>query len=97
VAYILQGKVLGLSKIPRIVDLFAWWLQLQEQLPRQIASFIGEVLHPQWVAVVIEGQHLCSLTRGVKKHDASMTTSTMLGAFRDSPTTRQEFFHHIKR
>jgi GTP cyclohydrolase IA len=97
VAYIPHGKVVGLSKIPRIVDLFARRLQLQEQLTRQIACFIDEVLHPLGVAVVIEGQHLCSLIRGVKKHDSSMTTSTMLGAFHDNPTTRQEFFYHIKR
>jgi GTP cyclohydrolase IA len=97
VAYIPQNKVVGLSKIPRIVDLFARRLQLQERLTRQIANFINEVLQPQGVAVVMEGQHLCSLMRGVKKHDSNMTTSTMLGVFHDNSTTRQEFFQHIQR
>jgi GTP cyclohydrolase IA len=97
VAYIPQDKVVGLSKIPRIVDLFARRLQLQERLTRQIANFIDEVLQPQGVAVVIEGQHLCSLMRGVKKHDSSMTTSTMLGVFHHNPVTRQEFLQHIRR
>jgi GTP cyclohydrolase I len=95
VAYIPQNKVVGLSKIPRIVDLFARRLQLQERLTRQIANFINEVLQPQGVAVVMEGQHLCSLMRGVKKHDSSMTTSVMLGKFHDNPTTRQEFLQHV--
>lgn len=97
VAYIPQGKVVGLSKIPRIVDLFARRFQIQERLTRQIASFIDEVLQPQGVAVVIEGQHLCSMMRGVEKHDSSMTTSVMLGTFRNEPTTRQEFFQHLQR
>jgi GTP cyclohydrolase I len=97
VAYIPQNKVVGLSKIPRIVDLFARRLQLQERLTHQIASFINVVLQPQGVAVVLEGQHLCSLMRGVKKHDSNMTTSTMLGVFHNNPMTRQEFFQHIKR
>ena len=97
VAYIPQGKVVGLSKIPRIVDMFARRLQLQEQLTRQIANFIDAVLHPQGVAVVIEGQHMCSLMRGVKKHDASMTTSAMLGVFQDNAVTRQEFMQHLHR
>lgn len=97
VAYIPQGKVVGLSKIPRIVDMFARRLQLQEQLTRQIANFIDAVLHPQGVAVVIEGQHMCSLMRGVKKHDSSMTTSAMLGVFQDNAVTRQEFMQYLQR
>lgn len=97
VAYIPQGKVVGLSKIPRIVDVFARRLQIQERLTRQIANFIDEVLHPEGVAVVIEGQHMCSMMRGVKKHDPGMTTSTMMGVFHDNPTTRQEFLQHIQR
>jgi GTP cyclohydrolase IA len=97
VAYIPQGKVVGLSKIPRIVDLFARRFQVQERLTRQIASFIDEVVRPQGVAVVIEGQHLCSMMRGVEKHDSRMTTSVMLGAFRSEPVMRQEFFQHIQR
>jgi GTP cyclohydrolase I len=97
VAYIPQGTVVGLSKIPRIVDMFARRLQLQEQLTRQIANFIDEVLQPQGVAVVIEGQHMCSLMRGVRKHDSSMTTSAMLGVFHDNAATRQEFMQHLQR
>jgi len=97
VAYIPQGKVVGLSKIPRIVDVFARRLQIQERLTRQIANFIDEVLHPEGVAVVIEGQHMCSMMRGIKKHDPGMTTSTMMGVFHDNPTTRQEFLQHIQR
>lgn len=97
VGYIPQGKVIGLSKIPRIVDMFARRLQLQEQLTHQIANFIDAVLHPQGVAVVIEGQHMCSLVRGVKKHDSSMTTSTMLGVFHNNFAMRQEFWQHLGR
>jgi GTP cyclohydrolase IA len=97
VAYIPQNKVVGLSKIPRIVDLFARRLQLQERLTHQVANFINEVLKPQGVAVVMEGQHLCSLMRGVKKHDSNMTTRTMLGVFHHNPTTRKEFFQHLQR
>ncbi len=97
VAYIPQGKVVGLSKIPRIVDVFARRLQVQERLTRQIANFIDEVLHPEGVAIVIEGQHMCSMMRGVKKHDPSMTTSTMIGVFHDNSRTRQEFLQHIQR
>jgi len=97
VAYIPRDKVVGLSKIPRIVDLFARRFQVQERLTRQIANFIDEVLNPEGVAVVVEGQHMCSMMRGVKKHDSSMTTSTMLGVFHDNPTTRQEFLQHIQR
>jgi GTP cyclohydrolase I len=97
VAYIPRRKVVGLSKIPRIVDVFARRLQLQERLTHQIANFMDEVLNPEGVAVVIEGQHMCSMMRGVKKHDSSMTTSTMLGVFHDNPTTRHEFLQHIRR
>lgn len=97
VAYIPSGKVIGLSKIPRIVDMFARRLQVQERLTRQIADFLHEVLHPQGVAVVVEGLHMCSMTRGVMKNDARMTTSAMLGAFRKSAVTRQEFLDNISR
>ncbi|MCU0486888.1 MAG: GTP cyclohydrolase I FolE, partial [Anaerolineales bacterium] len=75
VAYLPKGHVLGLSKIPRIVDMFARRLQVQERMTRQIAEFIDEILHPMGVAVVIEGLHLCATMRGVKKRDARMTTS----------------------
>jgi len=97
VAYIPRNKVVGLYKIPRIVDVFARRLQLQERLTHQIANFMDEVLNPEGVAVVIEGRHMCSMMRGVKKHDSSMTTSTMLGVFHDNPTTRHEFLQHIQR
>jgi GTP cyclohydrolase I len=97
VAYIPRGKVLGLSKIPRVVDLFSRRLQLQERLTRQIADFINELLDPHGVAVVVEGLHLCAMMRGVQKHEARMTTSTMLGAFRTSIATRQEFLDNISR
>jgi GTP cyclohydrolase I len=97
VAYLPKGKIIGLSKIPRIVDLFAHRLQIQERMTRQIAEFIDELLHPLGVAVVIEGLHLCATMRGVKKHDARMTTSSMFGLFRKSIATRQEFLDNISR
>lgn len=97
VAYFPKGKVIGLSKIPRIVDLFSRRLQLQERMTRQIADFIEELLDPHGVAVVVEGIHLCAMMRGVQKHEARMTTSAMLGAFMTSIATRQEFLDNISR
>lgn len=97
VAYIPDGKVLGLSKIPRIVDMYARRLQVQERMTRQIADFLRDLLKPQGVAVVVEAVHLCSMMRGVKKHDARMTTSAMHGAFRANLATRQEFLDNISR
>lgn len=97
VAYIPRGRVIGLSKIPRIVDMFARRLQVQERMTRQIGDFINELLHPQGVAVVVEALHLCSMIRGVKKHDSRMTTSTMLGAFRTDLAMRMEFLDNISR
>jgi GTP cyclohydrolase I len=97
VAYIPAGKVLGLSKIPRVVDMYARRLQVQERMTRQIADFLRDLLKPQGVAVVIEAMHLCSMMRGVKKHDARMTTSAMHGAFRANLATRQEFLDNISR
>jgi len=97
VAYLPRERVLGLSKIPRIVDMFARRLQVQERMTRQIADFIDELLNPYGVAVVVEGLHLCATMRGVKKHDARMITSTMLGAFRKSLATREEFLANISR
>jgi len=97
VAYLPSGRVIGLSKIPRIVDLYARRLQVQERLTRQIADFLNEVLQPRGVAVVVEALHLCTMMRGVKKHDARMTTSAMHGAFRSSLATRQEFLDNISR
>jgi GTP cyclohydrolase I len=97
VAYIPDGKVIGLSKIPRIVEMFARRLQVQERMTQEIAEFLDETLHPLGVAVVAEGLHMCAAMRGVKKANARMTTSAMLGVFRDNQTTRQEFFQHISR
>ncbi|HVN16254.1 MAG TPA: GTP cyclohydrolase I FolE [Anaerolineales bacterium] len=97
VAYIPDGKVIGLSKIPRIVDMYARRLQVQERMTRQIADFLSDLLKPQGVAVVVEGMHLCSMMRGVKKHDARMTTSAMHGSFRTNHATRQEFLENIAR
>jgi GTP cyclohydrolase I len=97
VAYIPDGKVLGLSKVPRIVDVYARRLQVQERMTRQIADFLRDLLKPQGVAVVVEALHLCSMMRGVKKHDARMTTSAMHGAFRANLATRQEFLDNISR
>jgi GTP cyclohydrolase I len=97
VAYIPQGKVIGLSKIPRIVDLFARRLQVQERMTHQIADFVCEAINPLGAGVVVEALHLCSMMRGVKKHDARMTTSTMIGTFRSNPATRQEFLDSISR
>ena len=97
VAYIPNGKVIGLSKIPRIVDMYARRLQIQERMTRQIADFIQETLEPHGVAVVVEAMHLCAMMRGVKKHDARMTTSAMHGTFRANMATRQEFLDNISR
>ena len=97
VAYIPRGKVIGLSKIPRLVDLFARRFQVQERMTCQIAEIISELLNPHGVAVVLEAVHLCSMMRGVKKHDARMTTSAMHGAFRNSSAARQEFLDSISR
>lgn len=97
VAYVPNGKVVGLSKIPRIVEMFARRLQVQERMTVQIADFIDEHLQPAGVAVVAEGMHLCSVMRGVKKANASMITSAMRGVFRDDQKTRAEFMAHIGR
>ena len=97
VAYLPDGKVIGLSKIPRIVDVFAHRLQVQERMTRQIADFINEALMPKGVAVVVEALHLCTMMRGVKKQNARMTTSAVHGAFRKNLGTRQEFLDNISR
>jgi GTP cyclohydrolase I len=97
VAYIPDGKVVGLSKIPRIVEMFARRLQVQERMTVQIAEFIDKHLAPRGVAVVAEGMHMCGVMRGVKKANASMVTSAMRGIFRDDPKTRAEFMAHIDR
>jgi len=97
VGYIPNGRVIGLSKIPRIVEMYARRLQIQEQMTRQIAEFIQRVLRPQGVGVVVEGFHLCAAMRGVKKANARMVTSAMLGTFKRMQSTRHEFLANIGR
>jgi GTP cyclohydrolase I len=96
VAYLPKGRLIGLSKIPRIVDVFARRLQIQERLTTQIANTLNDLLHPLGVAVVIEAYHLCIAMRGVEKQHAFATTSCMLGAFRTHRETRQEFIDLLK-
>ena len=97
VAYLPFGKVLGLSKIPRVVDMFARRLQVQERMTCQIADFLNDALHPRGVAVVVEGAHLCSMMRGVRKANARMVTSAVIGGFKSDARTRSEFFEHIRK
>lgn len=97
VAYLPHEKVIGLSKIPRIVEMYARRLQVQERMTRQIAELIDQVLNPHGVAVIVEGSHMCSMMRGVKKEHARMITSAMLGSFKESEKTRNEFLNHVKR
>ena len=96
VAYIPNGKVLGLSKVARIVDMYARRLQIQENLSRQIAEAIQQVTSALGVAVVIEAQHMCMMMRGVEKQNSAMITSVMLGEFRENAATRSEFLSLIK-
>jgi GTP cyclohydrolase I len=96
VAYIPNGKVLGLSKVARIVDMFARRLQIQENLSRQIADAVQKVTNALGVAVVIEAQHMCMMMRGVEKQNSSMVSSVMLGEFRENPATRAEFLELIR-
>jgi GTP cyclohydrolase I len=95
VAYIPDRRIVGLSKIPRLVDLFARRLQVQERMTKEIATTMMEKLSPRGVAVVIEARHLCMVMRGVEKQHSFMTTSHMLGAFRDAQSTRMEFMNLI--
>ena len=95
VAYIPKKKVIGLSKIPRIVEVYARRLQVQERMTVQIANFLNDTLNPKGVAVVVNGYHLCMAMRGVRKSDANMLTSSMLGAFRKDERTRSEFLSLI--
>ena len=97
VAYIPNGKVLGLSKVPRIVDMFARRLQVQERLTVQIAETIQEAIDPRGVGVVIEANHACMSSRGVHKHGASLVTSRMIGVFKDDPVIRSEFLASIRQ
>jgi len=96
VAYLPTGKVLGLSKIARIVDMYARRLQIQERLTKQIADAIQVAVNPRGVAVVIEAKHLCMMMRGVEKQNSVMATSSMLGLFRENISTRSEFLNLIK-
>jgi GTP cyclohydrolase IA len=96
VAYMPGRKIVGLSKIPRLVEMFSRRLQVQERLTTQIAGTINEVLQPRGVAVVMEAVHLCMLMRGVEKQNSKAITSAMLGSFRDRPETRAEFMDLIK-
>ena len=97
VAYVPNGKVIGLSKIPRLVDMFARRLQVQERLTRQIGDAIEEAIQPQGVAVILEAQHLCMMMRGVEKQHSQTTTSAMLGVFKTQLQTRNEFLSLVKR
>jgi GTP cyclohydrolase IA len=97
VAYIPRGRVVGLSKIPRIVEMFSRRLQVQERLTQQIADFVQVRLDPQGVGVVIEATHLCAVMRGVRKPGTVMTTSAVLGLFRSRDKTRSEFLAHLER
>jgi GTP cyclohydrolase I len=97
VAYIPRGRVIGLSKIPRIVEMYARRLQVQERLTQQIADFLQEHLVPQGVGVVMEATHLCAVMRGIRKPGTVMTTSAVLGLFRTRDRTRAEFFAHLER
>jgi GTP cyclohydrolase I len=96
VAYIPNGKVIGLSKIPRLVDTFARRLQVQERLTTQIAECIQQAISPEGVGVVVEARHLCMMMRGVEKQHSAAVTSAMLGAFRNDENTRQEFLSLIR-
>ena len=96
VGYIPNGRVVGLSKIPRLVDMYARRLQVQERLTTQIADTINEKVHPKGVAVVIEAQHLCMIMRGVEKQNSVAVTSSMLGAFKNNQNTRNEFLNLVR-
>jgi len=95
IAYIPNGKIIGLSKIPRIVEVFSRRLQVQERMTQQIAETLFSVLQPDGVAVVIEARHLCMMMRGVEKQNSVATTSAMLGSFREDERTRNEFLKLI--
>jgi GTP cyclohydrolase IA len=96
VAYLPKGKIIGISKIPRIVDMFSRRLQVQERMTNQIAITLQQVLDPYGVAVVMEGKHLCMMMRGVEKQNSFVTSSAMLGSFKTERATRMEFLNLIK-
>jgi GTP cyclohydrolase I len=95
VAYLPAGKIVGLSKIPRVVDAFARRLQVQERMTREIADLLNDMIRPQGVGVVVEALHMCVAMRGASKANATMRTSAVLGTFKTNPKTRAEFFGHI--
>jgi GTP cyclohydrolase I len=95
IGYLPRHRVVGISKLARLVEVFAKRLQIQERMTAEIANCIDRVLHPHGVAVIIEGTHTCMTTRGIRKSQATMVTSRMLGVFRDNPETRQEFLSAI--
>ena len=97
IAYIPDGKIIGLSKLPRIVEMFARRLQVQERLTEQVAEALQSVLQPRGVGVVLEAAHLCMMMRGVEKQNSQTTTSAVRGEFRDCPMTRNEFWHLVHR
>jgi GTP cyclohydrolase IA len=97
VAYIPRARVVGLSKIPRIVEMYARRLQVQERMTQQVADFLMDRLEPKGVGVVVEATHLCAVMRGVRKPGTVMTTSSVLGLFRTSDKSRAEFFAHLAR
>jgi len=97
VAYIPNGKIIGLSKIPRLVEMYARRLQVQERMTQQIGEALEEILHPRGVAVIVEGAHMCAMMRGVKQAETSMVTSAMLGAFESDSKLRDELQSHLDR
>jgi GTP cyclohydrolase I len=97
VGYLPDGKVIGLSKIPRIVEMFARRLQVQERMTQQIADFLQSLVAPRGVGVVVEASHMCTVMRGIKKHHARLTTSAMVGQFLENLSTREEFMSHVRR
>lgn len=96
VGYLPDKKVVGLSKIPRIVDMFARRLQVQERMTQEIASFLDALIEPKGVGVVVEGTHMCTVMRGVRKQDPRMVTSAVMGSLRDNAATRDEFMDHLR-
>lgn len=96
VGYLPSSKVVGLSKIPRIVEMFARRLQVQERMTQQIAQFLDELIEPRGVGVVVEAAHMCTMMRGVRKQNSNMVTSALLGAFRHQHATRDEFMSHTR-
>ena len=97
VGYLPNQKVIGLSKIPRMVEMFARRLQVQERMTQQIALTLDELIKPAGIGVVVEAQHLCAAMRGVRKPNTTMTTSAVRGQFKNNPSTREEFFSHVRQ